>query len=170
MRPAGFWIRLLALIIDGILFALFKGALNFILMAMGLIREATEAEKQLLEEMAKNGATPAEILGASLHMVVQSGAIVGTSVHLLLSIIIAVSFVALKGGTPGKLALGLKIQESSTGKIPSWWRAFIREVVGKYFLWPLTLGIGALMTGFTEKKRGLHDIAAGTVVIKLTDE
>jgi uncharacterized RDD family membrane protein YckC len=41
---------------------------------------------------------------------------------------------------------------------------------GRYFakfISALILGIGFLMVAFTERKRGLHDMIAGTLVVKV---
>jgi uncharacterized RDD family membrane protein YckC len=65
--------------------------------------------------------------------------------------------------TPGKLVLGIKVTDTEGNRV-SFGRA-----VGRYFgkiLSGMILGIGYLMIAFTEKKQGLHDIVAGTLVIK----
>lgn len=65
--------------------------------------------------------------------------------------------------TIGKMALGLVVlkedgQRAELGKI------VLRETVGK-ILSAITLGIGYIMAGFTKKKQALHDMVAGTVVV-----
>ena len=169
-QPAGFWIRLLALIIDAILFGLFRMALGFIFTMVGVMREPTEVEEQILQKIAQDGGGPAELFGASLKIAQETGTFIGSGVFIVLTTIITVLFVAYKGGTPGKLALGLRVRMANADARPGVWRAFLREVIGKGFLWPLTLGIGASMVAFNKKKRGLHDIAAGTIVVKTADE
>ncbi|XUU60458.1 RDD family protein [Erythrobacter sp. HA6-11] len=65
--------------------------------------------------------------------------------------------------TPGKRALGLIVTDSSGGRI-----SFLRAL-GRYFakiLSGLILFIGYIMVGFTERKQGLHDFLASTLVIK----
>lgn len=169
-QPAGFWIRLLALIIDAILFGIFRMAIGFVLTVMGLMREPTDAEQQMLQKIAQDGGGPAELFGASLRIFHETGTFIGTGISVVLIIAVTLFFIAKKGGTPGKLALGLRIRMLNSENYPSLWRVFIREIIGKTFLWPMTLGIGAYMVAFHKKKRGLHDIAAGTIVVKLADE
>mgnify|MGYP001072478089 CR=1 FL=1 len=169
-QPAGFWIRFLALIIDVVLFGIVRMAVDFVLKVAGIIREPTEAEEQMLQKIAQEGGGPAELFGASLRILHETGTFVTSGVFFVLATIATILFISIKGGTPGKLALGLRIRLANTDKNAPLWRAFLREVVGKGFLWPLTLGIGAYMVAFNKKKRGLHDIAAGTVVVKLADE
>jgi uncharacterized RDD family membrane protein YckC len=68
-----------------------------------------------------------------------------------------------KQGTLGKMAVGIKVTDINGQRI-SFWRA-----TGRLFakiLSGLTLGIGYLMIAFTEKKQGLHDMIAGTFVVK----
>ena len=65
--------------------------------------------------------------------------------------------------TVGKLALRIKVTDYEGGRI-SFGRAN-----GRFFasiLSSLTLGIGYLMAGFTKRRQALHDIVAGTLVVR----
>ena len=68
-----------------------------------------------------------------------------------------------KQGTVGKMILGLKVTDINGQRI-SFARAAGR-FFGK-FLSSLVLCIGYIMVGVTEKKQGLHDMIAGTYVVK----
>jgi len=70
----------------------------------------------------------------------------------------------LTGITLGKWATGLRI-ERSDGEEIGIGRALIRHFVG-YPLSFLLLGIGFLLVAVTVRGRGLHDIIAGTVVVR----
>lgn len=66
-------------------------------------------------------------------------------------------------GTPGKRALGLIVTDLDGGRISP------MRAVGRYFakiLSTIILFIGFIMIGFTERKQGLHDMIAGTLVQK----
>ena len=66
-------------------------------------------------------------------------------------------------GTIGKKALGLYVSDLE-GRRVSFGRA-----TGRFFariLSNFTLGIGYLMVAFTEKKQALHDMVAGTLVLR----
>ena len=66
-------------------------------------------------------------------------------------------------GTIGKKILGLKVTDLKGNRI-SFWRAF-----GRYLAMSFLSGIlliGYIMAAFTEKKQGLHDLIAGTLVVK----
>lgn len=68
-----------------------------------------------------------------------------------------------KQATLGKMALGLRVTDVSGLRI-SYARA-IGRYLGK-IVSALTFGIGFLLIAFTEKKQGLHDMIAGTLVVK----
>ena len=64
-------------------------------------------------------------------------------------------------GTPGKAVLGLKITDDLGNQISAG-KATLRYV--GYIINGFTLYIGFLIVGFTENKRGLHDMVASTRV------
>jgi uncharacterized RDD family membrane protein YckC len=65
--------------------------------------------------------------------------------------------------TLGKMALGIVVTDLEGRRIG------FGKATGRYFakiLSFLIIGIGFLMVAFTQRKQGLHDILAGTLVIK----
>ena len=70
----------------------------------------------------------------------------------------------LTGLTLGKWATGLRIQRAGGGN-PGIGRALLRHFVG-YPLSLITFGIGFLLATVTVHGRGLHDMIAGTVVVR----
>jgi uncharacterized RDD family membrane protein YckC len=70
----------------------------------------------------------------------------------------------LTGLTLGKWATGLRIQRVDSGN-PGIGRALLRHFVG-YPLSLVTFGIGFLLAAVTVHGRGLHDMIAGTVVVR----
>ena len=87
---------------------------------------------------------------------------------ILLAIVVAVINLVLMPGltgfTLGKWATGLRIQRVDSGN-PGIGRALLRHFVG-YPLSLITLGLGFLLAAVTVHGRGLHDIIAGTVVVR----
>ena len=86
-----------------------------------------------------------------------------------LSFVIVIAFVVLiiyldgiKGGTPGKLILGLRIVNVNGEYIGI--SSAIKRMIGKFFS-GLLLGIGYLMIAWDKKKQGLHDSVAKSFVI-----
>jgi uncharacterized RDD family membrane protein YckC len=84
-----------------------------------------------------------------------------------------VAFVAIKGQTPGKMLLKVKVVRDGDGQIPGWGPAFMRWLPNLVSLVPcigsfLSLGliIWALVNLFSNPKRQTpFDLAAKTVVI-----
>ncbi len=66
-------------------------------------------------------------------------------------------------GTIGKIALGLIVTDANGGKL-DFTKALVRNLCK--IISSLIFCIGYIMAGFTEKKQGLHDIIAGTLVVK----
>ena len=70
-------------------------------------------------------------------------------------------------GTPGKMALKLKIVDARTGK-----KMATGKAIGRYFAYLVSiipLGLGFIWIGIDSKKQGWHDKLAGTVVIKTNE-
>lgn len=82
---------------------------------------------------------------------------------LLAIVVVTIYMNGVKGGTPGKLMLGLRIQneERELIGIPGAMLRYVGSIIST-----LTLGIGYIMIAFTEKKQGLHDKIAGTFVVR----
>lgn len=81
----------------------------------------------------------------------------------LAAIVLTVYMDGVKGGTPGKLMLGLRIQNEK-GQFIGIPIAILRYI-GK-ILSALIIGIGYLMIAWDAKKQGLHDKIAKTFVVK----
>jgi uncharacterized RDD family membrane protein YckC len=65
--------------------------------------------------------------------------------------------------TVGKIALGIQVTDVQGNRV-SFGKALGRNVAK--ILSALILYIGFIMAAFTEKKQGLHDMIAGTLVVK----
>ena len=137
---AGFWIRVVASLLDSFLLAAVQFVLSLliglIISMLGIAVEGDPAVNMVIW-----------LFGASI------------------SIAYAVFFTGYCGQTPGKMALRIKVIRTD-GSQPSYGRAALREVLGK-FVSSILLGIGYLMVIFDSQKQGLHDKIADTYVIKL---
>jgi uncharacterized RDD family membrane protein YckC len=90
-----------------------------------------------------------------------------TAGYVLAILFAALDFLALPaftGRTAGKWATGLRV-ERRDGKPLSFPRALLRHTVG-YLASLLTLGVGFLLAAFNREGRALHDLIAGTVVVR----
>ncbi len=73
-----------------------------------------------------------------------------------------VGFWTLTGQTPGMVLLGLRVLRADGGKVGL--LVALKRFIG-LMLSVSTLGIGFLMVLVTERRRALHDLLAGTVVV-----
>jgi len=81
-------------------------------------------------------------------------------------------FVALRGQTPGKMLLRIKVVRASNGYLPGWAPAAVRWVIpfcGFFlFVLPGLLVYASLL--WNKRKQGWHDMAGKTLVVKTSSE
>lgn len=120
-------------------------------------------------------ASPGLRLGARLIDIVIGigiGVIVGFVDPVLLPVLVGaayeVCFVALKGQTPGKMAVSIRVVRADTGALPGWGAAAGRWVIPAVAY--LLLVIPGLLVHasllWNDRRQGWHDKAAKTVVVK----
>jgi uncharacterized RDD family membrane protein YckC len=149
IRYAGFWLRFVALIIDFIIIYCVR-ALIFLPFGIGM------GMRGMFHGVQPQ--TPADF--APFFAAIIPIAIISTIIQwLYFSLMESSSWQA----TLGKKALGLTVTDLEGRRI-SFGRA-----TGRYFskiISTLILFIGYIMAGFTEKKQALHDMIAGTLVLR----
>ena len=84
---------------------------------------------------------------------------------LLLLLLYHWLFTGLRGQTPGKMALGIKVVNAQ-GDRPTLRVAALREVLGK-LISTIGLCLGFTRIGWDKQKQGWHDKIAGTYVVKV---
>lgn len=144
VRYGGFWIRFVAVLIDGLVLGIVVWPVSAMLAVM------------------------IGIAGGSVSMP-------GLGIRLVRGIVVWALFLlagwiyeatlesSSRQATLGKMALGLKVTDEYGNRI-----SFARAS-GRFFakiLSRMILFIGYIMAGFTERKRALHDMIAGTLVIR----
>ncbi|MGS0742212.1 RDD family protein [Glaciimonas sp. GG7] len=82
----------------------------------------------------------------------------------LLPAAIVIAFWRAKKATPGKMAIGATIVDARTGELPSVMQCVIRYL--GYFVSTIPFGLGLIWVGIDKRKRGWHDMIAGTVVVR----
>ena len=147
VQYAGFWIRLLAYIIDVIVLELFSLAIGAVL---GIVLALAGALTKI-QPVASGGSLPHGYV--ALFWIVGFALTIGYNVYFN---------AGTWQATPGKRLLGLHII-TLTGEPVSPWLAFGRWLA--YILNGFTLYIGFMMIGWTREKTGLHDIICGTRVV-----
>jgi uncharacterized RDD family membrane protein YckC len=149
-RYAGFWIRFVALIIDGIILGVVGTIITLPLRLMLGFSAVTVAQTQ--DPSQALAMLPAILGAAGLSILV----------NVILGVAYEAYFVSAKGGTIGKLALGLQIIRLDGSRLS------MGQAAGRFFarwLSAVILYIGFIMAGFDPEKRALHDRICNTLVI-----
>jgi uncharacterized RDD family membrane protein YckC len=89
-----------------------------------------------------------------------------TGIQWLIGVVYPIFFIGRTGQTLGKKAMGIKVVKLETMDHPTYFDAFLREVVGK-FVSSIVLGLGYLWAIRDSRKQTWHDKIAKTVVIKI---
>ena len=110
------------------------------------------------------GTLIARMLGGGARSAGNSAETIGFVIAILVALFNLGVLPGLTGLTLGKWAAGLRIERNDGGEIGIG-RALIRHFVG-YPLSFVLLGLGFVLSAFTVRGRGLHDIIAGTVVVR----
>lgn len=136
---AGFGVRFLAGLVDGIIIGLISGVLGLLAGIAGTVSGSETVS-----------------LFASGFVQLFAG---------IISFAYYVYFIGSRGQTPGKMALKIKVVKVDTQQAPGYLNAFLREVVGK-ILSAIILLLGYFWMLWDEKKQTWHDKIANTIVIK----
>ncbi|MBV0934938.1 RDD family protein [Marinobacterium weihaiense] len=140
---AGFWFRVIAAIVDGIISQI--GAI-IIVIPLAFVLGASMAGTSSQREIEAAGEAFGMIMGI-----------------LIQWLYFTVSESSSWQATLGKKMFGLKVTDMAGNKIgfgkanARYWSKIISALI---------LLVGFLMVAFTKQKQGLHDIIAGTLVIK----
>jgi len=110
------------------------------------------------------GTLIARMLGGGARTAGNSAETIAFLIALVVAVLNLAVLPGLTGMTLGKWATGLRIERSDGGDIGIG-RALLRHFVG-YPLSFLLFGLGFLFAALTVRGRGLHDIIAGTVVVR----
>lgn len=135
---AGFWWRVLASIIDSIL---------IMVVTIPLIIGVVGFDAYMSQSRGIFGG-PAQIF-----------------ISWVLPMVAYILFWKFKQGTPGKLLLSIKIIDEKTHGPLSW-----GQCIGRYFAYILSglvIFLGYLWVGWEPRKRGWHDMLAGTLVVRV---
>jgi uncharacterized RDD family membrane protein YckC len=152
---AGFWLRVVAHLIDDLLLGIGIG----ILVLIGVAMVGVDSIRSMIEGM--NG-EDFQMPGAMISAIV----LVTLASIVLVWVYNAAMESSKHQGTLGKMALGLIVTDSQGRPIG------FAHATGRYFAKIITglipFGIGYAMAGFTEKKQALHDMIAGCLVLRRT--
>ncbi len=140
---AGFWIRFAAAFIDGISVSI----AGFVITLGAMMLLENEASIAAMEAAGPEAA--ADPFYGWLYFLISAGYYIGFTGSVM-------------QGTPGKKAVGIRVMTSDFQDI-TYLRAAGRYL--GYILSYITVMIGFMMAGWNRRKRALHDMAAGTIVV-----
>jgi len=154
---AGFWLRFVAWFIDVILLGIVAWIIiTPILAAIGFASHFSFSDFQNTEDIASLIAVLSAMIGISW------------ATNEVLKVLYHSFMESSKyQGSVGKMALGLIVTDLQ-GKKLDFGKALIRNLCK--IISNLTFTIGYIMAGFTEKQQALHDLIAGTLVVKKQPE
>jgi uncharacterized RDD family membrane protein YckC len=166
---AGFWIRVLAALIDSVLVAMITYPILAIVYSFG--SSGTDVSSLLsnrdLMAALSNGDAASALDNPQLRAALADAVRLGP-LDLVLSVafpaLAIISFWMLRSATPGKILVRARIVDARTGGPLS-----KAQCIGRYFgyfvsTFPLCLGL--VWVGLDKRKQGWHDKLAGTVVIR----
>jgi uncharacterized RDD family membrane protein YckC len=155
---ATIWQRLLARLIDSLIYGVFYAIFLVIVVALASSTSQTVTDNQGHTTSGPSGLGP---LGYLLALALALGS--GLVYEWLM--------LAFKGATLGKMALGIKVVDQSTGQMLSFGSAFVRPLVplaASVFCSVLVLLVYvSAVFDRSGRLRGWHDKAADDVVIKV---
>ncbi len=152
---AGFWLRFVAVIIDGLLL----GSIQFIAImpVLGFMGIGLATDIQSLETADESTITP--MIGQMMAMAGVTQIVFLTIQTLYYSFMESSKYQA----SVGKIVLGLKVIDMN-GERLDFTKALVRNLCK--IISSMILLIGYLMAAFTDKKQALHDMIASTLVVK----
>jgi uncharacterized RDD family membrane protein YckC len=106
----------------------------------------------------------ARLMGGGARMAGGTAEKIGGFITLIVAVLNLVVLAGLTGKTVGKWTTGLRI-ERTDGRLPGIVRAVLRHLIG-YPLSLLPLGLGFLIVAVSPTGRALHDLIAGTIVVR----
>jgi uncharacterized RDD family membrane protein YckC len=151
---AGFWKRLVAYIVDGFILWIPN-------LIIGNLLGLTAAQAAMMHVFENANGDQAALMAA--YGAYWSAMLPVLGVQTLVNwAYFALCESSAMQATPGKLAMGIRVTDGQGRRI-----SFLRAT-GRYFgkiISSLTLCIGFMMAGWTERKQGLHDMMASTLVV-----
>ncbi len=137
---AGFWIRVGAILIDGIMLWVVQTIITFAFFGTMRIDAGNLSSQNIL-----------------LFLIY----------YVIILLINWIYYAGMESSanqaTLGKMAVGVKVTDLNGERIG------FGKATGRYFgkiISGILIGIGFIMVAFSEKKQGLHDMMAGTLVVK----
>ncbi len=159
-RYGGFWIRFVAYIVDGLIIGIPMSVIIGIVIAMfgaGSLATLSSLPNNPDPEQVRTQVIPLVIAFLGAYALFIAGSIVITWLYF------AMMESSERQATFGKAIFNMRVTDASGNRLS------FAHASGRFFakiINNMTCGIGWIMAGFTDKKQGLHDLIAGTVVTR----
>jgi len=152
---AGFWRRFVAYIIDYIIIYTVQSFL--VVPVLGIIG------LDLFNKTSQGGDMSSSDAISMVMTVIAAASALFVLVFILQVLYYSFMEASKYQGTVGKIALGLIVTDAAGNKL-DFTKALVRNL--SKIISSIILGIGYIMAGFTDKKQALHDMIAGTLVVR----
>ena len=159
---AGFWIRVLASIIDTVLVVLVTLPIMGALGGAGLV--PTGGMWSGMGSSTGGGMRGGGMWGGMGGFM--SGGLLDLLVNWLAPAAAVIAFWHYRQATPGKMLLSMRVVDARTGQPLTVPQSIVRYL--GYFVSIIPLCLGLIWVAFDSRKQGWHDKIAGTVVIRST--
>lgn len=159
-RYGGFWIRFVAYIVDGLIIGIPMSVIVGIVIAVfgaGSLATLSSLPNNPDPEQVRTQVIPLFIAFLGAYALFIAGSIVITWLYF------AMMESSERQATFGKAIFNMRVTDANGNRLS------FAHASGRFFakiINNMTCGIGWILAGFTEKKQGLHDLIAGTVVIR----
>ncbi len=168
----GFWRRFWAYLVDMIILAIPTFAAFFVV-AVGPLASSTYRLFSITRPFIRDPATgllvanpaSAVYLNVAIQEMIGWIAFATLLVYLMQMLYFAI-FWSRRGATPGQMLLGVEIRSEADGARIGFARACLRYL--GYLVSAIVLYIGFIWVAFDDRKRGWHDMVAGTVAVRRT--
>ena len=155
---AGFWIRAVAYIIDGII-------LGIVTSVVWIIAIAVIGALALFPAVSTTSdGTITGTEGAVLAVGIVSAFMFLIFITIVATVLYFILLWVKRGGTLGQTLLGMRVAREADGGPIGWGTAIVRYVMMLISFWIFYLGV--IWVAFEPRKRGWHDMVAGTVVVR----
>ncbi len=141
-NPAGFWIRFLAALIDTVILSVIGS----------IVWPLLFGDSFWVEQVSEFEGSDGEIITFTTWTI--------QPWYYLMWAAYSIAFHAVRGATPGKMLLKIRVYDNSGREGIGWLRATVRMLAT--WVSSFTLLIGYIMAGVRKDKRALHDLIAGT--------
>jgi uncharacterized RDD family membrane protein YckC len=152
---AGFGIRLVSYILDGILYGLVM--IPFMIAGIAMLAVAYDDCETISDEIVCPAGAPDGGMVA--------GAIVAFAVGVVLVLFLYLRALARSGQTWARRILNIKVVRTDNGLAPGWGKAIGRSLVER-FISPILFGLGFLWMLWDDQNQCWQDKAAGTYVVR----